>query len=239
MQYPRILVLLLMASSVIGITACGSDSTKDAASPLFYDDITTRSDTAAGSIGSPQVGPAWNLTGAGAATARILNGEMVSPNGVIYAWVRLPSDVSHFGGRWRYNKVSSNVMVMAMFGNVTLTAIPDLLMLHPLFGPTGARAQIWTTGTFFAPASLKAQFATGITAVPTNGDVIQADIWVDRASKSFHCELRNVTQANALLVTLDGSDPILDATYLGRSLFWEPGPDTNLLAAWAYGPQQP
>ena len=34
MQYPRILVLLLMASSVIGITACGSDSsTKDAASP--------------------------------------------------------------------------------------------------------------------------------------------------------------------------------------------------------------
>jgi hypothetical protein len=59
---------------------------------LLRHDFTTAADTAAGGIGTPDVGPggAWIVTGPGAASARILGGKFVTPSGgVSYAYKTL------------------------------------------------------------------------------------------------------------------------------------------------------
>lgn len=48
-----------------------------------------KADTATGTIGTPDVGPAYSLTGGGVSSARILSGQFVSPSGVTYAILTL------------------------------------------------------------------------------------------------------------------------------------------------------
>lgn len=61
----------------------------DDARLLVEHDFEAEANTAPGTISNPDTGPAYSLTGGSAGTARILDGQFVSPNGVAYAIVTL------------------------------------------------------------------------------------------------------------------------------------------------------
>lgn len=56
---------------------------------LAEHNFANKADTAAGTIGAPDVGPAYALTGGGNTSAQILGGQFVSPSGVTYAILTL------------------------------------------------------------------------------------------------------------------------------------------------------
>lgn len=205
---------------IVGATGVAQTRTD---TPALYDDFST--DTSAGSAGTPINGPggAWVVTGAQAATVRVTNGKLVSPNGVSYIYKVLNATPTYLRQNfiWRTNG-------SATFGicNETSLSIPSVDMVHPTVTGTFISVTVWTNGASAVLTNNGAGTNGAVSLV--NGSEYIFEVFI--VGDSITCTVTDAV-TGTLMGRYTGSDPIV-SDKVGALVYVEPGTDADVTEVW-------